>query len=118
MSRTDSDRTASRRPTRSERAFVLAGAALAAVVTAASLALDISTAPVGAFWFAAIAWTVLASLACAVRRGVRDRDWSAFRRAELQDNRDDRIDWVSKTGTYSWLRAEEDEALMDDSHLR
>ena len=54
-----------------------------------------------------------ASLAVALRRGVRDRDWSAFRRYELPDGRDERMDWATGTGSYAFLEiAEQHERLM------
>ena len=100
------------RSTRGERAVVLAGFAVASFWTAASLMLDTGMETVGAAWLAAIAWTVLSSLALALRRGLRSRDWSAFRRHGLPDN-GDLVDWSSKTGSYAYMRvAEEHERLM------
>ena len=92
-----------RRPTRAERALVLAGFAVAALCTAAALVADAGTGFVGALWLAAIVWTVAASLALALRRGLVHRDWSAFGHYELPDGRDDRIDWTSRTGAYAYL---------------
>ena len=100
------------RPTPAERAVVLGGFALAVLYTAVSAAAGTGLEAAGALWLAALAWAVLSSLALALRRGVRDRDWSAFRRHELRDGRDDRIDWVSKTGRYAHLRD------WEDRHLR
>ena len=99
------------RPTPAERAFVLFGVAAAAVFTAVSVALGAGTEVIGPAWLAALAWTVLASLACALARGIRRRDWSAFRNYELPDGRGERIDWVSKTGRYAYLREWEDRHL-------
>ena len=56
---------------------------LATLYTAASLALGAGAEAIGPLWMAAIAWTVPASLAGALRRGFRRRDWSAFRSYEL-----------------------------------
>ena len=102
-----------------ERLFVLAGLGIALIWTTGSLALDAGTAWIGPLWVAAIAWTVLASLAGALRRGLRHRDRSAFGRHDLDQGRDDLIDWSTKTGAYAYLRiAEEHERLMrDDDHL-
>ena len=100
-------------PTRTERAVVLGGFALAALYTAVSAALGFGMETVGAAWLAAILWTVFASLACALRRGIRDRDWSAFRRYTLPDGRDERIDAATQSGQYAFLDvAEEHERLM------
>ena len=102
-----------------ERLFVLGGLALATIFTAGSLALDAGAAWIGPLWMAAIAWTVLASLAGALRRGFRRGDWSAFGRHDLDRGREDEIDWTTRTGAYAYLRiAEEHERLMrDDDHL-
>ena len=100
------------RPTPAERATVLGGFAVAALCTAVSAAAGAGMEDAGAMWLAALAWAVLSSLALALRRGLRDRDWSAFHRHRLSDGRDDRMDWVSKTGRYAHLRD------WEDRHLR
>ena len=123
----DSGPTAAQRTVRStwgERAIVLGGFAIAALHTAVAAALDTGMETVGAAWTIAIAWTVLSSLALALRRGIRrrdggtprtgrtGRDWSAFRRYRLPDN-GELIDYA--TGTGAWLDipiAEEHERLM------
>ena len=101
-----------RRSTWGERAIVLGGFAVAALWTAASLLLDTGMESSGAAWMAAVAWTVLSSLALALRRGIRARDWSAFRRYRLPHN-DDLVSWSAKSGAYAYLRvAEEHQRLM------
>ena len=104
------------RATRGERLFALGPLALAAVFTAAALALGAGAEHLGPLWFAAVAWTVPASLAMALRRGIRHRDWSAFGRHELPDDPHDAADFQSHTGTYEWLGDHEDR-LGDDDHL-
>ena len=105
-----------RRTTWRERAFVLGGLPLAALCTAASPVLG--TELVAFAWLAAIAWTVPASLTAALWQGFRHRDWSAFRGYELSDDREDEIDWSTRTGSYAWLGDMEDRRLHDDDHLR
>ena len=119
MTRTFNDRTGPTAPqgapgsTSTERAVVLAGFAVAALWTAIAAASGTGLETAGAAWLAAILWTVVASLACALRRGIRRRDWSAFRRYTLPDGRDERIDWATQTGSYAWEPiAEEHERLM------
>ena len=107
-----------RRTTWPERAFVLGGLALAALCTAASVGLGTGAEFAGFIWIAAIAWTVLASLAATLWRGFRHRDWSAFRGYEIPDDREDEIDWSTRTGTYAWLGDMEDRHLHDEDHLR
>ena len=120
MTRTfDCDRAIDRAPhgtprsTPTERAVVLAGFAMAALWTAVAAASGAGLETAGAAWLAAVLWTVVASLACALRRGICRRDWSAFRRYRLPDGRDERIDWATQTGSYAWEPiAEEHERLM------
>ena len=101
-----------RRSTWGERAIVLGGPAIAALWTAVSLMLNTGMETVGAAWTIAIAWTVLSSLALALRRGLRRRDWSAFRRHRLPGS-GDVLDWSTRTGSYAYMRvAEEHERLM------
>ncbi len=100
-----------------ERVFVLGGPGLAALYTAAALALGADAEPIGPLWLAAIAWTVLASLAAALHRGLRHRDWSAFARHEFGHDDGDIDEWASRTGRYEWLGDLEDR-LHDDDHLR
>ena len=101
------------RSTRTERAVVLAGFALAALWTAVAAASGADPEAVGAAWLAAVLWTVFASLACALRRGIGRRDWSAFRRYTLACGRDERIDAATQSGQYAFLDvAEEHERLM------
>ena len=76
---------AARRATWCARAFLLGGLALAAVYTAIALGLDTGVEHIGPLWMAAIAWIVAASLACALWRGFRHKDWSAFSAYELPD---------------------------------
>ena len=104
-----------RRTTWRERLFVLAGPGLAALCTAASSALG--TEFVAFAWIAAIAWTVLASLAAALWRGFRHGDWSAFRAWEIPED-GEAFDMDTRTGGYSHLRDWEDRDLHDDDHLR
>ena len=106
MTRTSTDFRS--RTTWRERLFVLGGLALAALYTAASLAIGSGTEAIGALWMAAIAWTTVASLACALWQGFRHRDWSPFRRYRLPDGGDDNFDWSTKTGRYAYLRVQEE----------
>ena len=100
------------------RAFVLGGLALAAAYTAATLALDADVEHFGPFWMAAVAWTFISSLAGALWRGFRFRDWSAFSGYELPEDDGEIHEWVLRTGRYSSFREMEEELLHDDDHLR
>ena len=111
------DGPADRRATWRMRAFVLGGLGVAALSTAASLALGAGAEHLGPLWVAAIAWTVTASLAGALWQGFRHRDWSAFRRYRLPDGRGERLDWDTRSGSYAWMRDLEDRHRHDD-HLR
>ena len=101
-----------RRSTWAERAIVLAGFAIAVLHTAVAAMLDTGMETVGAAWTIAIAWAVVSSLSLALRRGLRSRDWSAFRRHGLPHN-DDLVSWSTRTGAYAYMRvAEEHQRLM------
>ena len=100
------------------RAFVLGGLVLAAVYTTAALALGAGAKHIGLLWIGAIAWAFATSLAGALWRGFRHRDWSAFSRYELPKDDGELHEFTFKTGRYSWLRKMEDELLHDDRHLR
>ena len=95
-------------------ALVLGPLALAVVASAAALASGAGSAWLGPLWLAALVWTVLASLAGALGRGLRHGDWSAFGRYRLPDDSDDRADWIGRTGAYAYLRHEEDRLLHED----
>ena len=116
MPRTSNARSglpATSRSTWRERLFVLGGLALAALYTAASLAAGSGAEAIGPLWMAAVAWTVPTSLAVALWRGLRHRDWSAFRGCAVPDGHDERMDWATGTGSYAFLEiAEEHERLM------
>ena len=100
------------RSTWGERAIVLGGFAAAALWTAVSASTGAGMETAGAAWLAAIAWAVISSFALALRRGIRDRDWSAFRGNALADN-SDLVDWSTKTGAYAYMRrAEEHQRQM------
>lgn len=107
-----------RRTTWRARSFVLGGLAIAAVYTAAALGLDAGAEHIGSLWMAAITWTVVASLACALWRGFHHCDWSAFSGYELRGNDGEVDEWAFRIGPYSWLREMEDQLLHDDGHLR
>ena len=99
------------------RAFVLGWLAFAAIYTAFTLALDAGAEHIGLLWMGAIAWAFAASLAGALWRGFRHRDWSAFSRYELPKDDSEIHEWMLRTGRYSSLRDMEEELLHDD-HLR
>ncbi len=107
-----SDPSGSRRA----QAFVLGGISLALAVTVFSVATGTGVRFLGGIWFWAMIWTVLAALACALWRGLRYRDWSAFGRCELPEEGGDRFDWSTRTGRYAWLRDIEDRDLNDPDH--
>ncbi len=100
------------------RALVLGGLTLAAVYTAAAVALGAGGNHIGVLWVIAIVWTVAASLAGALWRGLRHGDWTAFSNYELPEDDDEMDEWLSRTGRYSSHRDLEDQLLHEDDHLR
>ncbi len=111
MTRTTRD-NACPRTTWAERAVVLGGFAVAALCTALAAPLETGIETVAAAWLAAGAWAFVSSLALAIRRGMRHRDWRAFGRCEMTDGTE-LVDWSTQTGEYAWMAvAEEHERLM------
>ena len=109
-----------RNPSRSARPLVLAGLGLALLATILSLAAGIGLRHLGAAWACAALWSLLTALSCALWRGFRHGDWSAFHRHELPDGRDERFEWATRTGRYAWRRELEEQELHDrgpDAHF-
>ena len=102
---------------RRARAFVLGGLALALAATVFSVATGTGVRFLGGIWFWTVIWTALAAVACALWRGCRYGDWSAFGRYQLPEESGDRFDWATKTGRYAWLRDPEDRELHDEDPL-
>ena len=98
------------RPAWRARLVVLGPLGVAALVTALGAGMDVA-APL---WLAAIAWIVLASLAVALWRGLRHRDWSAFRGHELPHDSGEDDEWAARTGRCEWLGDHEDRLRDDD----
>ena len=95
------------------RVIVLGPLTVVALATAVGAEVDF-LAP---SWLAALAWTIAASLARALCRGLRHRDWSAFRDREPPENDGEMDEWAARTGRYTWLGDLEDR-LRDDDRLR
>ena len=93
-----------------DRAFVLGGLAIAIVLTPALLALGADAEVLGATWALAVAWTAAAAVAGAWLRGLRHGDWSAWRGGPAPD-RAEEDEWATRTGRYTFLRDDEDEAV-------
>ena len=101
------------RPGWRARLIVLGPLAVAVLATA----FGAEPAVLTPLWLAALAWTVLASFAGAVLRGVRHGDWSCFRGHRSPDDRGETDEWAARTGRYAWL-GDHEERLRDDDHLR
>ena len=119
MTRSDTG-PATARTTPAERALVLGGPAVAALCTAFAAAMGACPGldpgagleAIAFIWTAACAWAFVSSLALAIRRGLRHRDWRAFGLCETTDSTE-AADWDTRTGEYSWMAvAEEHERLM------
>ena len=103
-------------PTRRDRAVVLGGPALALVLTPALLALGADAQTLQALWALAVAWTVLAAVAGALVKGLRHRDWSAWRGGPAPD-RAEEDEWATQTGRYTYLRDDDEEAVRRGSDI-
>ena len=111
-------KTARRRHSWRERAFVLGGFAVAALWTAAAAILGTGMEFAGPLWLAAILWTVPTSLALALQRGFVHRDWSAFAGHDFPEDDGELDEWSSRTGRYQYLADMEERLLRNDDHLR
>ena len=106
---------ATARTTPAERAVVLGGFALAALGTAWLIVAGAGIETVAALWLAAAAWAFVSSLALALRRGLRHRDWHAFGRYEMTDGTE-LVDWSTSSGKwYDLAVADENERTMRGS---
>ena len=88
-----------------------------AIAIAVSLVLGLAGAAadwMGAVWLAAVLWTIAASFAQALRQGLCHGDWSAFSDCEPPPNDDD-FSFFTRTGRYSYLRHQANDALMRDA---
>ena len=101
-----------RKPSRYTRALVLAGPALALLATIFSLAAGIGLRPLAAAWACSALWSLLTALSCALWRGFRRGDWTAFHRYELPDGKEEDFEWSARTGRYAWRRDVEEEELF------
>ena len=109
-----------RKPSRRARVLVLAGLGLALLATILSLAAGIGLRPLGAVWACSALWCLLTALSCALWRGFRHGDWSAFYRYELPDGKEEDFEWSARTGRYAWRRDVEEEELFGqdpDAHF-
>ncbi len=101
-----------RNPSRSARLLVLAGPALALLATIISPATGSGLSLLWTVWAYAALWSLLTALSCALWRGFRHGDWTAFRRYELPDGKEEDFEWSSRTGRYAWRRDVEEEELF------
>ena len=96
------------RRSRREHVVVLGPLGLATAAIFFGLGGDI-LAPV---WLAAVAWTILASFALALREGLQRGDWSAFRDCAHHPDREEEADLDMRVGAYAFMR-ERDDVLAD-----
>ena len=100
-------------PSRAARALVFAGPALALIFTIFALGTGLGACFLCGVWFWGVIWTFSSALTCALWRGFRHGDWSAFRRYEFPEDDGERFDWSTRTGRYAYLRDLEEEALHE-----
>ncbi len=100
------------KPSRRARLLVLAGLGLALLATILSLAAGTGLRPLGAVWACSALWCLLTALSCALWRGFRHGDWTAFHRYELPDGKEEDFEWSARTGRYAWRRELEEQELF------
>jgi len=105
-----------RRPSAAAHLIVLAGPLLALLFTLCVLASGYGARFLPGAWFLAGLWSFLTALAGALWRGIRHGDWSAFSAGALPERNDDRFDWETRTGRYSWRRDYEAGGPFDEEN--
>ena len=99
-----------------ERAFVLAGIGVAGGASGIGAPLGAGEDILAPVWLAALGWTVLATIAHGLWRGIRRSDRSAFREAYEPPHHRDILDLGTGTGVGAYRRiAEQNEQLMRSS---
>ena len=93
------------RTTWRERAFVFGGIAIAGGVSGIGVPLGAGEEILAPVWLAALAWTILATIAHAFWRGFCRGDWSGFReKYEPSSVNHDAGDMATCTGAYYYRR--------------
>ena len=103
-------------PSAAAHVIVLAGPLLVLIFTLYVLASGYGAHFLPGAWFCAALWSFLTALAGLLWRGIRHRDWSAFIACTLPEWDDERFDWETRTGRYSWRRDYEEGGLFDDDN--
>lgn len=105
-----------RKPSAAARVIVLAGPAIALILTLCVLASGYGASLLSAAWFLAVLWSFLTALTGALWRGIRHHDWSAFTCCALPERNADRFEWETRSGRYAWRRDYEEGGLYDDDN--
>ena len=99
-----------------ERAFAFGGIAVATATSGIGAPVGAGTEILAPVWLAALAWTILATIAHAFWRGFRLGDWSAFQEEYEPPHHRDNLDLGTGTGVGAYRRiAEQNEQLMRSS---
>ena len=101
------------KPSALAHCLVLAGPAIAFLLTLGVLASGLGASLLFAAWCIAAIWSFLTALGGALWRAFRG-DRSAFTGYTLPEKDADRFEWASRTGRYAWRRDYEEGGLYDD----
>lgn len=104
-----------RKPSAAAHVIVLAGPLLALLYSLIALTGGNGVRFISGAWFLAVLWVFLTALSGALRRAYHG-DRSAFSAYTLPEKNDDRFDWETRTGRYSWRRDYEAGGLFDDEN--
>ena len=105
-----------RKPSAAAHVIILAGPLLALPYSLITLTGGRGVRFICAAWLLAAIWVFLTALSGALWRGIRHHDWSAFSSYALAERNDDRFDWETRTGRYSWRRDYEAGGLFDEEN--
>ncbi len=103
------------KPSAAAHLFVLAGPALALLFTLIAISGGMGVRFISAAWLLAALWVFLTALSGALWRAYRG-DRSAFTAYTLPEKDEDRFDWETRTGRYSWRRDFEEGEIYDDDY--
>ncbi|MCY4382590.1 MAG: hypothetical protein OXE44_05505 [Nitrospinae bacterium] len=104
-----------RKPSAAAHVIVLAGPLLALLYTLVALTGGNGVRFISGAWFLAVLWVFLTAFSGALWRAYHG-DRYAFTAYTLPEKDEERFDWETRTGRYSWRRDYEEGGPFDDDY--
>ncbi|MCY4382998.1 MAG: hypothetical protein OXE44_07605 [Nitrospinae bacterium] len=104
-----------RKPSAAAHIIVQAGPALALLYTLLALTGGNNVRFISCAWLLAALWVFLTALSGALWRAYHGAR-SAFTAYTLPEKDEERFDWETRTGRYSWRRDFEESEMYDDDY--